>query len=84
MFSAGLVEPPKAGEDIKWLVLLFKKIQLETLTEFFSHCPHIAKPVSHAAKRNLQNFEGVTLKLSEAKEPWCLLPVEASLRTTEV
>lgn len=63
-------------------VPILKKIQAETLKECFSHCPHIANLVSHAAKGNLQNFEGVTLKLSETKALWCLLPMENPPRNT--
>lgn len=49
-------------------MLLFKRIQVETLKECLSYCPPIANPVSHAAKGNLPNFEAVTLSLSKAKE----------------
>lgn len=66
--STGLTEPQKAAEDIMWLVLLFKRIQVETLKECLCYCPLIGNPVSHAAKGNLANCKAVTLSLSKAKE----------------
>lgn len=51
------MEPQKAGKDIMWVALLFKRIQVETLKECLSYCPLIANPVNHAAKGKIKSCD---------------------------